>query len=111
MAYRNFSETNLIAVTADADRTGFSALEWSVVALARRDSIASLEKPGRIAVALGALFGDRRNPRLADPRLEALRRFVVLARHLRDRLPDREIGRFLSAGFTRAQARLLRPAA
>jgi len=87
----------------------FSALEWSVVALSQRDTLGSLETPGRMAVALGSLFGNRRrNPRLADPRLEALRRFSVLARHLRDRLPDREVVRFISAGFSQAQARLLR---
>ena len=86
----------------------FSALEWSVVALARRDTLHTLEKPGRIAMALGALFGDRRNPRLADPRLEALRRFAVLVRHFRDRLPDRELVRFLAAGFTKGHATLLR---
>lgn len=86
----------------------FSPLEWSVIALARRDSLSSLETPSRLAIALGALFGGRRNPQLADPRLEALRRFAVMLRHLRDRLPDRELVRFLAAGFTRGHATLLR---
>jgi hypothetical protein len=40
-----------------------SALEWSVVALARRDRISSLGEPSRIATAMGRLFGTRSNPR------------------------------------------------
>lgn len=95
-------------ISADSfEDSRFTALEWSVLALSERDSISSLDAPGRLAMALGALFGGRRNPRLADPRLEALRRFAVLARHLRDKLPDREIVRFIAAGFTRAQANAL----
>jgi hypothetical protein len=86
----------------------FSPLEWSVIALARRDTLSSLDRPGRLAMALGTIFGGRRNPQLADPRLEALRRFAVMLRHLRDRLPDRELVRFIKAGFTRGHATLLR---
>ena len=80
-----------------------SALEWSVVALARRDRISSLGEPSRIATAMGRLFGTRNNPALADPRLEALRRLAVLAWHRGYVLPKSELKRFLAAGFTTDQ--------
>jgi hypothetical protein len=80
-----------------------SALEWSVVALARRDRISSLGEPSRIATAMGRLFGTRSNPALADPRLEALRRLAVLAWHRGYVLPKSEMKRFLAAGFTTDQ--------
>ena len=52
-----------------------------MVSLARRDRLSSLRQPGRISVAMGVLFGKRPNPRLADPKLEALRRLAVHAWH------------------------------
>ncbi len=111
MAYRNFSETLDIDATTNTSITAsLTSLEWLIVALAQRDPLSSIEKPGRIAMMLGALFGDRPNPQLADPRLEALRRFAVLVRNLRDRLPGEETARFLAAGFSSAQARLVRHA-
>ena len=79
---------------------GLSALEWSVVALARRDRVSSLAEPSRVSLAMGRLFGTHRNPRLADPRLEALRRLAVLAWHHGYVVPKSELKRFFSAGFT-----------
>ena len=79
---------------------GLSALEWSVVALARRDRVSSLAEPSRIATAMGRLFGTGNNPRLADPRLEALRRLAVLAWHHGYVVPKSELKNFLAAGFT-----------
>jgi hypothetical protein len=113
MAYLAFGEI-LAATTAArvADVTGevgvgFTALEWSVIALAERDSIASLREPSRIAVAIYNVFGDRPNPRLADPRLEALRRIAVLGwRHGRD-IEGQEVRDFVAAGFTRDHHDLL----
>lgn len=87
-----------------ADR--LSALEWSVVAIARGDGRASLRRPGRLATAMGAVLG-RPNPRLADERLEALRRLAVLAWLDGDTVPLREKGRFVAAGFTPGQYDLL----
>jgi hypothetical protein len=84
-------------------KDGLSALEWSVVALARNDRISSLGEPSRIATAMGRLFGTRSNPALADPRLEALRRLAVLAWHRGYVLPRSELKRFLAAGFTTDQ--------
>jgi hypothetical protein len=80
--------------------TGFSGLEWSVVALAERDRLSSLRTPGRVAVALGTLFGDRPNPQLADPRLEALRRMAVLSWHFGYTVPGDDVRDFVAAGFT-----------
>jgi hypothetical protein len=77
-----------------------SALEWSIVALGERDSLASLREPGRFLTALGALFGVRRVNRLANDRLESLRRIAVLAWHYRWNVPKSELGNFLNAGFT-----------
>ncbi len=113
MAYKNFSEISDTEVlntseTVVSSTASFSPLEWLVIALAKRDPLSSIGKPGRIASALGTLFGARPNPGLADPKLEALRRFVVLARNLRHRLPDREVAQFLTAGFSHAQGRFLR---
>ena len=92
------------AVTAPA---GFSALEWSVIALAKRDSIASLGTPSRMSRALGSLFGFGETSRLAEPRLEALRRVAVYAWRRGHALPLSEIGLFTAAGFTMAQVETL----
>ena len=78
----------------------FSGLEWSVIALAQRDRIASLRKPGRIATALRAVFGTPRPGQLADGRLEALRRIAVLAWHRGYAVPVSELRAFLGAGFS-----------
>ena len=77
-----------------------SPLEWSVVALARRDRLSSLAQPSRIGMAMGRLFGTGDNPRLADPRLEALRRLAVQAWHHGYVVPKSEIKAFLAAGFS-----------
>ena len=51
-----------------------SALEWSVVALARGDRLSSLQAPGKFSTFLKRLFeGERPSPAFADKRLEALR--------------------------------------
>lgn len=85
----------------------FSGLEWNVIVLARRDSIASLNTPGPLARALGGLFGLGRQSTLADPRLEALRRIAVHAWHRGYTLPVSEIKRFFAAGFTSGQIETL----
>jgi hypothetical protein len=84
-----------------------TALEWSVVALAEKDSISSLREPGRFLSALGSLFGVRRQNRLANDRLEALRRIAVHAWHYRWNVPDSELQEFLAAGFSLDQYQLL----
>jgi len=107
MAYLAFDDTGLAPVearahapAADPSRPArLSALEWAVVALARRDTLGSLRHPGRLSVALRAVFRQH-NPRLADERLEALRRMAVLSWHHGFTVPSREVAAFLAAGFT-----------
>jgi hypothetical protein len=111
MAYVDFSVDPMLAPHATLPRhdpvappaTGLSALEWSVVALAQRDRMSSLSRPGRLSVALGTVFGSRRNPHLADPKLEALRRMAVLSWHRGFSVPAGELKAFLAAGFSSAQ--------
>lgn len=112
MAYQSFVELGGAAAvraqlalqapteTLTPRTSGLSGLEWSVVALARRDTMSSLRQPSRIALAMGSLFGLRGRTALADPRLEALRRTAVLAWHRGDDIPTTEIRAFLEAGFT-----------
>ncbi|MEZ0496191.1 hypothetical protein [Sphingomonas sp. IW22] len=110
MAYLAFAETaaGCADLPLDGGRTAtLSALEWSVVALARRDSLSSLRQPGRIAMAMGTLFGERPNPRLADPRLEALRRIAVLSWHHGYTVDGDEVRAFLDAGFDLRQYELV----
>lgn len=88
------------AVPAASDR--LSGLEWSVVAIARKDRPASLRRPSRMALALRTLF-KQPNPKLADERLEALRRMAVLTWQDGYTVPSREVHAFLAAGFTSGQ--------
>ena len=87
--------------------TGFSGLEWTVIALSQRDRMSSLSAPGPLSRALGSLFGLGRNSTLADPRLEALRRIAVHAWHRGYTLPVSEIKRFLASGFSVDQYEIL----
>jgi hypothetical protein len=85
----------------------FSALEEQVIALARADRLGSIETPGPIERLVTKLFGlnsDRRA--LADPRLETLRRAVVVGRH-RHHLPDMQAAELREAGFSVAQIRVI----
>ena len=117
MAYMDFAALQGTRVAAPAGmpvplrresgretRSGFSALEWQVVAIAQQDRLSSLEEPGRLSVALGMIFGGQRpNPRLAAARLEALRRVAVPACHRGYAVPPHEIRAFHQAGFTPEQ--------
>ena len=91
----------------DVPTARLSALEWSVVALAERDRLSTLRTPGRVAIALGRLFGDTPNPRLADPKLEALRRVAVLSWHHGYTIPSAEVRAFLASGFSNEQYELV----
>lgn len=85
----------------------FGELEERVIALARHDGIGSLQPPGWFDRAIAALFGvGARGRRLADARLEVLRRAVVVARH-RHHLPDAHAAELRAAGFTPRQVRAI----
>ena len=77
-----------------------TALEWSIVAMAEKDGISSLREPSRFVSALGSLFGVRRPRRLANDRLECLRRLAVYAWHYHWNVPDSELREFVAAGFS-----------
>lgn len=85
----------------------FSALEWSVIALAKRDNLRSLGTPGRMSRAIASLFGMSTASELADPRLEALRRTAVYVWRRGFALPTAEVTRFVVAGFSQTQLETL----
>ena len=83
----------------------FSAVEEQVITLARADTLASLEPPGMMERAVRLLFGLRARSRaLADMRLEALRRALVVTRHRRH-MPDPVARDLRERGFRDAQLR------
>ena len=67
--------------------------------MAEKDGISSLREPSRFVSALGSLFGVRRPRRLANDRLECLRRLAVYAWHYHWNVPDSELREFVAAGF------------
>lgn len=80
-----------------------SALERKAVMLGRLDPLSSLHDQGFRQKLRDLLLGpDRTNP-LADPRLEALRRFAVAVAHQRDDMIGREQARLSALGFTNSQ--------
>lgn len=103
-----FSSPRLAQAVAEPKRATFSPLEWTVIMLAKGDSLASLRTPGRLSRALGSVLGLGAKSRLADPRLEALRRLSVHAWQRATSLPAVEVMRFLQAGFNSAQLGTLR---
>ncbi len=91
----------------ETGRVEFTPLEDQVMVLARSDSLASLEAPGRIERFFSVVFGLEPGSRpLADPRLEALRRAVVVAHH-RHHLPDAQAAELREMGFTLPQIRMI----
>ena len=92
---------------ADAIEAEFDRHEWSVIAAARRDGLPSLQEPSRYTKLIQRLFGGGFNRRLADPRLEALRRFAVLAWHYGYTLPVSAMKAFKEAGYTLDHIELL----
>jgi hypothetical protein len=84
-----------------------SALEWSIVAVARGDGLSSLREPGRLSAALAGLFGRRSDRKAPDRRLEALRRIAVYAWHRGWQVPTSELRAFVRAGFSLDQYELV----
>ena len=91
------------AISAPAE---FSALEWSVIRLARVDRLWTIRPEGRLRRLWNWLLG-RGNPRLANERLEALRRISVLSWNYGFTVPGDDVADFLSAGFSADQYELL----
>lgn len=104
-------EARAIALTAipanDPETPEFTRLEWSVIRLARADGLSSLRDPGRLGRFANWLMGRTGSPKLANERLEALRRMAVLSWHYGFTVPGDEVAGFLSQGFTPDQYELM----
>ena len=85
----------------------FTPLEWSVIRLARVDSLSTLRQPGPIDRFINWLMGRNGSPELANPRLEALRRISVLSWHFGFTVPGDDVTDFIAAGFSPEQYELL----
>jgi hypothetical protein len=100
-----------IALTAvpanDTAAADFSRLEWSVIRLARVDSLSTLRDLGRWGRFVNWLMGRNGSPELANERLEALRRMAVLSWHYGFTVPGEAVASFLSAGFSPDQYELM----
>jgi hypothetical protein len=85
----------------------FEPTELQVIALARIEARNGGGEPGRIARKLARWFGLPISTGLANPRLEALRRFALRVFRGEGFPPAAELESFLSAGFSALQARAL----
>lgn len=109
MAYRDFAEPFVPALDVEPTREPasggpFEPSELQVIALARMEAERRLLQPGRLGTFMARWFGFHVANTLANPRLEALRRFTLRARQTGGRLPLPEIEQFLAAGFSTLQA-------
>jgi hypothetical protein len=78
-------------------------LEREVVALARNDNLASLAEGGPLSKGARLIVGYSPPAKLANPKLEALRRFAVLVRCVPAEIDADEVDQMLSAGFSDMQ--------
>ena len=106
------SAASLASVTSDSvggivDGTAFEADEWQVIALARIEAAKGQREPSPLGLKLARWFGFHVSTALANPRLEALRLFVLRLIQSGGRPATTEIERFLAAGFSTFQARAL----
>jgi|SRR5690242_4982629 len=90
-----------------AEPLSFSEIERLVIHLSQRDHIASIADLRDWRVSVARLVVGRRTNSLADKRLEELRRFAILVRVHGDPGDD-ALDRFLDAGYSVEQARLVR---
>ena len=91
----------------DTGKPDFSSLEWSVIRLARVDSVSTLRPAGRLGRFWRWLMGRTGTPMLANERLEALRKMAVLSWHYGFSVPGDDVANFLSAGFSPDQYELM----
>jgi hypothetical protein len=99
-------QTAIPAVPKTSVKPGFSDLEWSVIDLARLDRLWTIRTPGLLRRFCNWLV-NRGNPRLANPRLEALRRMAVLSWHFGFTVAGDDVADFLAAGFSADQYELM----
>lgn len=90
--------------SGSAEPQGLGPDEWAVVDIARKDGLWSLNPDGLPQRLVRAVFGIRPPLPFANERLEALRRFVVVAWNRRS-VGARNLRQFLASGFSSADAR------
>lgn len=97
--------TGLVSAESSSLKTpnSFDQAERSVILLSRNDPWSSLADPLSFKVRLLRCFGYKLPNRLADGRLEALRRHAVILR-LRGPAHDSDLRNFFEAGFAAGQA-------
>lgn len=88
---------------AESKRDDLGRDEWSVIELARKDGLWSLNPDGLPQRLVRALFGIRPPRPFADPRLEALRRFAVVAWN-RGKVGVAHMRELVAAGFSCSEA-------
>lgn len=107
MAYRNFSDAPFTdiqpAARPQVEAITLSPLERTTVLLSMHDGRCSLVQSKRFDRVVGALFGISRPSRLADVRLEALRRYAVLLRLEGDAIDPAEAATLREVGFSESQ--------
>lgn len=105
---QNASPIALMGIPAnDTAKPDFSKLEWSIIRLARVDSLSTLRAPGRFRRFWSWLMGRSGTLELANERLEALRRMAVLSWHYGFTVPGDDVAHFLSQGFSPDQYELM----
>jgi len=82
-----------------------TSLERTVVRLSRLDGLCSVEQSGRFKRFLVEFIGVRLANRLANARLEALRRYCVVSRMIRGKPPFDEAVILRNGGFSDAALR------
>lgn len=112
MANRNLADSGsskdrVAPAESISDSLPFDSLQLQVIALGRREAEFWLHLPRLLVRALGRLLDLADARPLANPQLEALRRFALWARLAGEAAPPTEIDRFLSAGFTPVHVRAL----
>jgi hypothetical protein len=80
-----------------------SSVERETIRLARFDRASSIRRVGRLRKVAARLFGLPVRSALADPRLEALRRFAIAVAHDTQSSVDREKSELRSFGYTCGQ--------
>lgn len=109
MAYLDFATDEFRPLAThqqviELPRRGLTATEREAVRLARLDRLGSLKPAGRLHRMSQAVFGLSHRPNvLADPRLEALRRFGVAIAHGGSTVIEREETQLRALGFSDGQ--------
>jgi hypothetical protein len=101
-----FEEANRLPDSAVAGLGGLGRDEWSVVDFARNDGLWSLTPDGLLARVARILFGIHPPLPLANERLEALRRFAVVA-WKKGKVGVAQARELAAAGFSSVDARLV----